>query len=80
MAKAPPSWVKHGAAVWYSPALLPGVAARPRVSAVVDGEPWLLGGNAWVVRLHQMDPSYPKRYVNAASVRSLLPRTVQVPR
>lgn len=47
-----PTW-KPGDTVWYLPS-----ANGPRFPAVVDSEPWQLGGHSWVVRLRDLPQAY----------------------
>jgi hypothetical protein len=56
--KKPPAWIRDGAAILYRASPAPGWTFR----GVVDGEPWLLSGHTWVVRLREME----KRYRNGA--------------
>lgn len=47
-----PTWAP-GDMVWYLPSL-----NGPRFPAVVDSEPWQLGGGSWVVRLRDLPQAY----------------------
>lgn len=48
--------LKPGDPVWYSPSL-----RGPRFAAVVDSEPWSLGGHTAVVRLRELGSDYQER-------------------
>ncbi len=69
-----PKDLRPGEPVWYASS--PGILWP----AVVDGEPWKLGGHTWVVRLRDLPPEYgaqfsfPRTTVCAAALFALTPR------
>jgi hypothetical protein len=74
--KTPQDFIQPGALVWYESS--PG----RRFSAVVDEEPWLLGGHTWVTRLRELPPEYregKRSTVPAAACDRLAPRTEPAP-
>lgn len=74
------AWITPGALVWYWPIM----GHAPGYAGVVDGEPWQLGGQTWVVNLRDMSPEYRAKVrdrsrVNAAFLGALQPRDAEEP-
>jgi len=75
--KKPPGWIRDGAAILYRASPAPGWTFR----GVVDGEPWLLGGHTWVVRLRAMETRYrngERSTVPAAACDALTPAPTEL--
>lgn len=73
-----PKSIKVGEPVWYRV----WVSRGDPFAAVVDSEPWLLGGQTWVCRLRELGPEYARAtgrkpgttIVSAAACDALSPR------
>lgn len=76
----PPSWLREGAPVWYSPV----IGAAVRYAGFVDGDPKRLGSGTWVAHLRDLEPKsdgaewfFPHGHT-IASFMALSPRAIPV--